>query len=248
LTFICGFNPTLGSTSTDGLQITTKQIRKQFKAKRVDLSAEYPKLIGKSSAGITGFNQNAKLRVMKELDEFKKHWINFPPANLKLLQGSNVFMKIGYHVEYTDNNLISVNFRTSRYSIKMSHVTDSFSINYDLKNGKELELADLFKHNTKYLEIISEHCLKELRSRKDNLKTPDISGIINTLASDDLTNAVAPETENFKKWNITPDGLMFSFNPYIVGPYPVEPEIIIVPYDKLKDMIKPNGILAQITQ
>ena len=140
-------------TTTD---ITSREIKESVKAKKANLSAEYPELTG-SAAGVAGFNQLAKARVMKSLADFKKQLAGVTAEDLARLDDMNNYIDIGYDVEYADDDLISVNFGEDTYSGGAHPNHGTFTITYDLKNGRELKLADLFKPGSKYLATIADY-------------------------------------------------------------------------------------------
>ena len=224
---------------TNSTQITDRRINESIKAKRLDVTAEYPELTG--GANITGFNQTVKTRGTKEIADFKKQMLALTAADLKMLPpGMSNYLDIGYDIEYADNELVSVNFLESNFTGGAHPNYNYFTITYDLKNGRELKLAELFKPGAKYLETVSAYAIKDLQSRK----MPD-SGENMGLAQDGFDGATA-KAENYQHWNITKKGLMFTFDPYQVGPYAAGSQFVIVPYAKLKDITKPDGALAKM--
>jgi hypothetical protein len=163
--------------------------------------------------------------------------------DLKYLpEGMSNYMEIGYSVEYADEDLISVNFINSLYT-GGAHPNHYYStLTYDLKNGKEIKLAELFKPGVKYLDRIAEYSIADLSSRNDE------SGESLGLATDMWAEGAAPTAENYEAWNITKKVLMITFDPYQVGPYAAGPQTVIVPYAKLKDMARADGALARMAK
>ena len=109
-------------------------------------------------------------------------------------------------------------------------------LNYDLKSGKKLALADLFKDKSKYLSVIASYCQKEL---KDRAKKPEAMILMELIDS-----GAGPRADNYRAWNITKKGLWITFDPYQVAAYAAGPQYILVPYSALKDLIKPDGPIA----
>lgn len=104
----------------------------------------------------------------------------------------------------------------------------SYAINYDLRQGRLIELGDLFKPDAAYLAAISATCIADLKER-------------GVLAWED---GALPKAENYKTWNITPDGLQITFDEYQVTAYAMGPQTVIIPYAKLIDMARTDGPLA----
>jgi hypothetical protein len=142
-------------------------------------------------------------------------------------QGS--FIDIGYDVTYATPDVLSVYFGIGFYRANAAH-PGSYSkvINFDLKAGTVLALADVFKPGSNYLKAVADLATADLKAR-------------NTL---DFPEGAQPRLENYERWNITADGLRFVFDTYQVMPYVAGPQIVIVPYAALRDVINPQGVLA----
>lgn len=224
---------------TNGTQIMDRRINESVKAKRLELTAEYPELKGSTSAA--AFNQLVKSRVTKELTDFRKQMMDVSAEDIKMLpQGMNYFMDIGYNVEYADNDLISVSFLQSNFTGGAHPNYNYFTITYDLKNGKEVNLSELFKPGARYLEAVSAYAIKDLQSRK----VPDSDENMG-LAQDLFAEGATAKAENYQSWNITKKGLMFIFDPYQVGPFAAGSHTVIVPYANLREIARPDGALMR---
>ena len=225
---------------TNSVQIVNRRINESVKAKRLDLSAEYPELTGITNA--SGFNQIVKSRVTQELAEFKKQMIGLSAEDLEMLpQGVNNYMDIGYNIEYADNDLISVSFLEGNFTGGAHPNYGYFTITYDLKTGRELKLSELFKPSAKYLEAVSAYAIKDLQGRK----MPDSDENMG-LAQDIFAEGATAKAENYQNWNLTKKGLMITFDPYQVGPYAAGSQTVIVPYERLKEMAKADGALMKM--
>ncbi|HEX8920127.1 MAG TPA: DUF3298 domain-containing protein, partial [Pyrinomonadaceae bacterium] len=198
---------------TNGTQVVNRRINESVKAKRLDLSAEYPELTGGAHAA--GFNQLVKSRITRELADFKKQMTALSAEDLKMLPaGVNNYLDIGYDIEYGDDDLISVSFLEGNFTGGVHPNYGYFTITYDLKAGRELKLSELFKPGAKYLEAVSAYATKDLQSRK----MPDSDENMG-LAQDIFADGATAKAENYQNWNITKKGLMFTFDPYQVGPF-----------------------------
>jgi hypothetical protein len=227
-------------TFSNGTQITTKHINESLKAKRFDITAEYPELVG--GANVSGFNQLVKTRVSKETSDVRKQMLSLTAEDLKLQpKGVNTYLEINYDIDYADNDLIGVRFVESSFTGGAHPNSSFFTITYDLKNGRELKLAELFKPGAKYLQAVSAYAIKDLQGRK----MPDSDENMG-LAQDIFAEGAMAKAENYRNWIITKKGLMFSFDPYQVGPYAAGPQFVIVPYAVLREIAKPNGVLAKM--
>ncbi|MDQ4122332.1 MAG: DUF3298 and DUF4163 domain-containing protein [Acidobacteriota bacterium] len=229
------------SFSSPAAQINTKTVAESNKPKRFNVNAEYPELVGLPNAA--GFNALARKVATEPIAGFKKDMLAQSAEDLKYLpEGMNNFLEINYFVEYADEDLISINFINSLFT-GGAHPNHYYSmLTYDLKNGKEIKLADLFKPGAKYLDRIAEYSIADLRSRTDE------SGESLGLATDIWAEGAAPTAENYEGWNLTKKGLMITFDPYQVGPYAAGPQTVIVPFAKLKDLARADGVLARMAK
>jgi len=93
------------------------------------------------------------------------------------------------------------------------------SINYQIVNGKPLQIQDLFKSGTSYLEDMSNYVSAELK-REDRLEFPD-----NVLVNLKL-NPV---------WNLVTGGVLITFDQDTVSRHPLGPSTVFVPFTALPD-------------
>lgn len=228
---------------TDGTQINSRRVNESIKAKRLDLTAEYPELTG-GGANVAAFNQLVKSDVTSSLADFKKQMLAVSAEDLKTLPaGLGRSIDISYNVEYADDDLISVNFLEDTFEGGAHPNQNYFTITYDLKQGRQLKLSDLFKPGAKYLEAVSDYATRDLQNRKD----PDNNENMG-LAQDIFADGAKPTADNYARWNITKKGLMFTFDPYQVAAYAYGPQTVIIPYAKLREIARPGGALTRMAK
>lgn len=190
------------------------------------LTTSTPQLNGSDDPRVTVFNQRLSDLVQKEVDNWRQDFRQLPLTPLS--NGSS--LQVMYTLISQTGDLWSFKFDFSFYADTAAHPGSySITVNYDLGQGRELLLGDLFLPNSNYLEMISSYCLTELR------KQP---------YSDSFTTSGAdPTLENYRNWNITPDGLIITFDTYQVAPGAAGPQIVTVPYGELNTEINPSGPL-----
>ncbi len=221
------------------VELVGKQIKESNKKLMYQINAQYPQLNGGNNPNFPKFNQASRTVVMKDVAAFKKAMVREegeePPPEGSM--GSE--LGISYSIALAQDDLASVKFDVSTYEQGAAHPNHfSVVLNYDLRNGKQLKLADLFKPGAKYLPTISSYCIAELKKQaKDK-----------GLLEDQIQEGAAPLAKNFESWTISKRGLGVTFDAYQVGPYAVGPQFVLVPYSALKDLIKPDGAIAQFAQ
>ena len=220
-------------------KITTREIKEAIKLKKAELSAEYPELSG--NTGAAGFNVAAKAAVMRSLASFRKDMASLTAADVKQMSPEmGNYIEVGYNVEYADDDLISVSFGEDTFEGGAHPNHTFFTLTYDLKAGREIKLADLFKPGAKYLTAIATYALRDLKARKD----PE-SGENRGLAQDIFADGAKATLENYSVWNVTKKGLLITFPPYQVASYADGPQTVIVPFATLKDIARAEGALAK---
>lgn len=220
--------------------MTTREINESIKPKKATLSAEYPELSG--GANVQGFNQIVKDRVTRSLTGFKKDLAGLTAADIKMMGEMGTYIEVGYQVEYADDDLISVDFSEDTFLGGAHPNHDTFTLTYDLKQGRELKLADLFKPGSKYLQTIADYAVRDLKDRKD----PESGESLGLMTDDIFSDGAKPTADNYKNWNITKKGLLITFPPYQVAAYAYGPQSVMVPYSVLKDIAKPDGMLEKV--
>ena len=217
-----------------GAKFISRKFEEKNAKKRFEITAEYPELTGVKTAEAALFNRMAKDLVMKNVDDFRKSMLEISDEDLGFLpEGVNNFLEIGYTVELADARFISIGFGRSEYTGGAHPNHWSFSLNFDRRNSRELKLGDLFLPRANYLKAISDYAIEDLKKQQEDW------------ADDEwIRTGAGPAAENFQSWNLTKKGLMISFDPYQVGPYAAGSFTVIVPFEKLKSVIKKDFAAA----
>lgn len=189
---------------------------------------ETPVMNGSDDPHVVAFNKLVSQAVQKEIEAFKK---NLPDAKAtQIAQGSS--FDLTYMPVVQTDKIVSLQLKIDVYIDGAAHPYDyTVPINYDLAQGKEIALEQLFLPGANYLQALSDYCKTELN------KTD--------LAPDLFAEGFSPKPENFHSWNISEQGLAISFDPYQVAPYAAGPQLVVIPYAALKDVLDPNGPLAE---
>ena len=142
---------------TGDVELVAKQIKESNKKLMYEIDAQYPQLTGGSNPNFEKFNQAARASVTKKVAEFKKDMQPEGEEEEPRPEGSmGSDISIGYEVALAQDDLVSVEFDVGSYFQGAAH-PNSYTevVNYDLKNGKQLKLSDLFKPGAKYLQAIA---------------------------------------------------------------------------------------------
>jgi hypothetical protein len=150
-------------------------------------------------------------------------------------------LEIGYDIRLATDDFVSVEFSESAFSQGAAHPNNfTIALNFDVKKGKKLALADLFKPKSNYLNLLSTYCVADLK--KQSKSKNDI------LSDDTIKSGASPKNDNYKVWAITKKGLLITFDPYQVGPYAAGVQYVLVPWTAMTDVINPDGPIGQLSQ
>ncbi len=137
-----------------------------------------------------------------------------------------------YNIAYYNENLVSIFERVYTFS-GGAHPNHHFTPrNYSILDrvAKELKLADLFKKDSDYIDVLSSYILDDLRGQEAPYV---VDGSQSNLGAEDLT-----------VFMFSPEGISFGFAPYIMGPYVVGSFEVTVPFNALSGVIDPKGPLG----
>lgn len=216
-----------------GMRLVLKEQSEENKKQRLTIDTAYPQLVGGDAAIADAFNKAISGFTTKAVSDFKKENKTDLEAMAKDSEaGPGYSLDVSYHTTHADKNLISVLVWRYQFTGGAHGGSASTAFNYDLNSGRMLKLADLFQPNSGYLKAISAYCITTLTKE------------LGDVDAEWLRNGAGPKPENFKSWNITPDGLQITFDAYQVAAYAFGPQEVVVPYSALKAFIKPDGALA----
>src|SRR5204862_7156403 len=129
-----------------------------------------------------------------------------------------------------DSDFIVVSFTVGTFFAGTAHPNSNYvTVNYDIKSGRDIQLKDLFKPNSKYFAAISRYCIPKLKKK------------LGADASEMVDQGAAPREENYKNWCITGSGLLILFDSYQVTSYAAGPQQVMIPFSRIADLIEPLG-------
>jgi hypothetical protein len=214
-------------TAHPSLVIATRETREESKSQHYTIEAKWPVLEWGGDPRVDRFNSTVEGIVNEEIRGFKEGIAKLPEDPAFSENGSS--LEISFATTNTNNGILSILMHIYFYSAGAAHPgAYSRAINYNLSDGKELSLENLFTPGSKFLEPISAACIEDLKAK----------GVLS------WEEGALPKEENYQVWNVTPDGLLITFDDYQVAPYAAGPQAVTISYEKLKDIIRSEGPLA----
>lgn len=220
-----------------GAAVVTREIKEEKKRPRYTIGAEYPQIEGAAGGRFDGFNRAVAAVAAGEANDFRKgmaEWEDTPGSEI----GS--YIEAGYSFGVATDDLVSVLFDIGDYYSGAAHPNHhTRAVNYDVRRGRVLDLAELFKPSALYLKTISDYCVKDLKRqfREGGWSEPEQMDA-------GIEEGAAPNAENYQSWLVTRRGLAITFDPYRVAPYAAGPQSVFIPYSALREIIDPDGPLA----
>ena len=197
------------------------------------ITAEIPQLTGSDDPRVQAFNQTLNDLVKAVVDSYRNQFLpgNDPDAFAGALE-------VKYDLVSRIDDVWSLKLNIDGYLGESKGLSglESISVNYDLGQGRQLALADLFLPGSNYLEVIASYCIADLHKQ------------IGEFSSAKHARGAEPTPGNYRNWNITPEGLLITFDPDQVDDYESGPRTVIVPYSELQAIIDPEGPLGRILQ
>ncbi len=145
-------------------------------------------------------------------------------ADLKLTQEESwpFELHLDYEVVFKSDRHVSLLFKENKYLGGAQPTSTIYTFNYNLEQGRQLGLKDLFKGSSAYLEILSKYIYAKL---------VDDNTLNITLDTDWVTKGTDPLESNFKHFLFTNGGLIIIFEKYQIGPAFIGEPKIIIPFE-----------------
>lgn len=193
--------------------ITDKEITE--KTNQFDIQITYPYI-----AGNDNFNKLSEGMINKQLSDFK----TISLENDKAVKENDPEDYEAYPRQYSlyisydrgnteDENIVSIVFNISSFT-GGAHGSNYFiALNYNLKDSKEIMLADIFSGQTGYLQKISDYCIKDLTdqiTKQSGQEYTDLAWI---------KEGAGVNEENFSIFRIDKNTITFYFPQYQVASY-----------------------------
>jgi hypothetical protein len=217
---------------------TTSISEKHDGIRSYEISVDIPRIKQARTPATRRFNLWIKKKILGDVAEFR-HLQRFAEISDKRKKlpplPISESLELSYRVYYSDERLISLRLTHTVMAIGQMHPIDYYeTINYDLRTGRLLRPADIFK--TGYLKSLSAYCRDELSKSYD-------------LSNESFVNeGTSPKGSNFHSWNIVPEGILLSFADYQVASHSFGKPEMIIPYSALARVMKRTDLINKLNR
>ena len=226
-----------GGRGFSAREVAHKPTRKDMK-----VSADYPVLLGDERPAAGEFNRLARTFVVKDVTPYVESDPDPEKERDPNWKDVEEYHEVYHKVVYASDEVASVLFFVEGYNWGAAHGYHyPVTLNFDLKAGREIGLAQVFKPGSDYLRTLSDLCTEDLERQFAGQLGPHPFG-----AGPTLLEGLKPKAENFDAWVVTRDGLVFVFEEYQVVSYADGEPKVLIPFDRLKGIIDPRGPLAGV--
>jgi hypothetical protein len=191
---------------------------------------EYPQFIKPAGGGEAAFNRFLEQRMRRSYATIS----NRRRAAIRQREGkgavTEIPLTITYETIYADQRLVSLKF-THRVTVdgEAKPIDHPETMNYDLSRDRLIKLSELFRPGHGYLTVLGSYSRGRLEERYHNYLY--------------VEDGTAPRKSSFECWNLSPEGLMISFDGGSLGERSIEPQVVIVPYDLLWGLYGPQSLI-----
>lgn len=135
------------------------------------------------------------------------------------------FVKLESRTMRLDTQVLSLYFEYSEFTGGNHPNLATYSVTYDCKTGKALEIEDTLRDGIS-VKTLSSAVNKALSAQSDHLYD-DYEALVGKAFADEAIN-----------WYLSQEGLCFHFAPYAIGPYSSGVVTATLPYSQLSDIMK----------
>lgn len=220
--------PRVSPTPT-GLQLETATLEQSNADPKYLVKIEYPQW-NEDSPNARTFNRQVQALLTVWVNSLKENSAQVEDWRKQNMPDAFSSLDAKYTILTQEHGLLSILFQIYNYGAGAAHPNLFHQVlNFDTNTAHVLGLQDLFSDGPAALQAIATYC-------KDQLKTRE--GIDPALTGAD------PNETNYNNWNIQPDGILITFDPYQVAAYAVGPQTVLVPYFVVSSLVDSKGALA----
>jgi hypothetical protein len=150
-------------------------------------------------------------------------------------------LAISHKVSIYTPDLLSLEFQIYKFGAGAAHGNSrTKTMNFRLHPSKELQLLDVFKSTTNYLQTLSEYCLYDVRKQQAGKQSDAGMGPDQFKSEHDewLLKGTAAESRNYERFSFAKGGIKIHFDPYWVACFAEGKYEVFIPSYVLKPVIR----------
>lgn len=235
LTALISQQPPGSPVTQSSVKVIDNSLNEDNTDQKYTIKVKFPQIEGlQNTQAQTRINQLIKDLVTQVVDDFKQVAEEFKTSSVIREGYAKGVLDVSYDIVQANNSIVSIQFNIYEFTGGAHGMVLDRTFNYDVSSNKPLQLKDLFRPNTDYLERLSELSIKDLLSQaQPNSYCPDC-------AKDSIQEGASPKEDNFKLFTLENDRLVLIFNPYQVASYAEGQKRVKIPYRDIQDLLDPG--------
>jgi hypothetical protein len=219
--------PAPAGSISESVTLSSIQSNEESQTPAYKITAQIPFLEGSTDPRVQAFNVELKSIAQKEMDAFKSNLADLAATP----SSTDSSLDVRYELVSQKGNFWSLKYEIFGYTKGAAHPYHyTITVNHDLENGRDVTLDAVFLPDSNYLQIISDYC-------KAELKTRDIS-------FEGFEQGADPTPGNYHNWNLSEEGLVITFDEYQVAAYAAGAQAVVIPFGELGQLINDQGPIA----
>lgn len=211
-------------------RITGKSVYENMPERKTEISASYPFFEDSKNSGL--FN-DINYHIKDLLDPWIAEFMDSTSVVIQDMPADAPWifaLQTDYAVQYYNGNILSLLFTDYAFTGGAHGSTISSTYNYDLASNKEINLSDIFKPGSDYLNFLSDYCLEDIRRQNALMGMDSIEDMVKS-----GVDPLIPE--NFARFLLSADSLIIRFDQYQVGPGAAGSYNVRIGYEKFTELL-----------
>jgi hypothetical protein len=196
-----------------------------------ELELEFPRF-DPGDEEITWLNLLQRSRAVETLLKFRtlRLYPGLPEENWQQMVTAISTLSESFEISCFTVGFVSIRYSVFHYGAGAAHPNHYTRVaNYQRMPLISLELEDIFMPDRTFLGELSAYCIRRLTQEKSEPEP-----------SERILAGAGPEAKNFRNFNLTPDGLLLTFDEYQVGCYAEGAHHVFVPRDLFTAYVRPG--------
>ncbi len=209
-----------------------KVVPKLINDRKASVFVSYPQLTATTmTPGMTGFNALVESLVQKAVKEFT-------PQTAK-----DSDFDTNYSVMFADDSIVSIEMQESSYAGGAHPTSRLWTVNYNLKTNKQLNLDDVFKPGDEYKQAVAEFAVKDINRRAEKLDLDEAKRTNTQPQKREDPVMTLEQLPEMDTWGLGSKGVAVYFDfPHVMAVFTKT----VVPYSALTRHLRTEGVAPQV--
>lgn len=243
----------------EGVELAEESLSEKNERRKYEIDLIFPQLKGRLSPQAAGFNRAVRALVAREARDFRRTFgspKNLARSEKKFGEDVSAFLTGRYEVIHLGDDFASVRFTLYGKGWVGRTIQHHRVLNFDLKSGRVLKLADLFEPGAQHLPALAANCVADLKRQDEEEHRREVARVTGEgkpasyagVRTPDSTFQIGagPEADNYRAWNLAAEGVLVSFATCRVGACADGEKEVLVPYSALAPILNEDGPAARL--